>query len=76
MEFPRVQPLDQCYSCFILIIGQTPLRSFFLRMFADDTNIFFVDNDAKDLEFTMNKELKLSRVQMHCICPVYKLSTC
>ena len=63
---------------FLLYINNWPNSSekFFFRMFADDTNIFFVDNDAKDLEFTMNKELKLSRVQMHWICPLYKLSTC
>ena len=37
------------YSCSIL----------FQYNFSDDTNIFFNYNNAKEVEFTMNEELKL-----------------
>ena len=71
--FPRVQPWHHCYSCSTLMICQTPLRSFLLariKLFADDTNIFFTSNNAKEVEFTMNKELKL----VLKYCTISKLS--
>ena len=39
-------------------------------MFADDKNVVFANNKAKDLEFTMNKELKL----VLKYCAIKKLS--
>ena len=44
---------------FLLYIDDLPDFSgrLSLRIFADDTNIFFTSNNAKEVEFTMNEEL-------------------
>ena len=55
------------------MICQTPLRSFLLariKLFADDTNIFFTSINAKEVEFTMNEEFKL----VLKYCTISKLS--
>ena len=49
---------------------QTPLRSFLLEYFADDTNIFFTGSNPNEVEFTMNEEIKL----VLKYCAVNKLS--
>ena len=57
---------------FLLYINDWPNFSekFSFRMFADDTNIFFANNDAKDFELTMNEERKL----VLKYCAIKKLS--
>jgi len=40
------------------------------RIFADDTNIFFTGNNPKEVEFTMNEEIKL----VLKYCAINKLS--
>ena len=46
---------------FLLYINDLPNSSEKLsfRIFADDTNIFFTGNNPKEVEFTMNEEIKL-----------------
>ena len=53
---------------FLLFIDDLPNSSNKLsfRIFADDTSIFFTNNNAKEVEFTMNEELKL--VLKYCTC--------
>ena len=57
---------------FLLYINDLPNSSEKLsfRIFADDTNIFFTCNNPKELEFTMNEELKL----VLKYCAINKLS--
>jgi hypothetical protein len=51
VEFPRVQPSGHCYSC-------SPEKLSF-RILADDADIFFTGSYPKEVEFTMNEEVKL-----------------
>ena len=57
---------------FLLYINDLPNSSDNLsfRIFADDTDIFFSNNNAKEVKFTMNTELKL----VLKYCAINKLS--
>lgn len=57
---------------FLLYINDLPNSSEKLsfRIFADDTNIFFTGNNPKEVEFTMNEEIKL----VLKYCAINKLS--
>ena len=57
---------------FLLYINDWPNSSakFSFRMFADDTYIFFANNDTKDFELTMNEE----REFVLKYCTIKKLS--
>jgi hypothetical protein len=45
------------YSLFNDIVNCSSILSF-RRLFADDTNIFYVNKDPTELEIVMNRELK------------------
>ena len=46
---------------FLLYINdlQNSSEKLSFRIFGDDTNIFIANNNAKEVEFTINEELKL-----------------
>ena len=67
---PRFNPLTIVILALIINDLSNSSEKVSFRIFSDDTNTFFISNNEKEVEFTMNEELNL----VLKYCAVNKLS--